>query len=456
MRTLSFASETPALLDTELSNRGIFFLLPVFLWQSRIKTGSVFFRINMKLINLKKELYRAVQQTRLTVQKKKHYLEIPQTVNRLAEQIISRTYQPSQYNCFAISDPTPREILAPSYPDRIVHRWLVNKMEPFIDKRLLPCSYANRKGKGHHRAVKQLRFYLNNSANKYYLKSDIRSFFNSIDHRLLLAVVGRWINKLPYCKEEKETLMFLSETIITHNPTEKVLFTGNKNKLKAIPRHKSYFYNPQGKGLPLGNLTSQFFANIYLHELDWFVKHQLHVRYYLRYVDDVVLLAETTAQLKEWQNTISDFLKEELKLHLHLKKTILQPTRYGIDFLGYIIRCDYILVRRRVVKNFKRKLYFYNHLLNNSDRVQNPVRVNYNGNGKIEKLCRTHELTVPIKPNRSLLLSMQSSLNSYYGIFRFADTHHLRKELYLHRFGTLQKYFYANNRFHKTGLLKKR
>ena len=406
---------------------------------------------------LSKELFIAVRQTRTTVQKKQHYLEIPQIVNRLAEQIISRTYQPSQYSCFAISDPTPREILAPSYPDRIVHRWLVNKMEPYIDKRFLDCSYSNRKGKGHHHAVKQLQFYLNNPANKYYLKSDIESFFNSIDHAVLLFLLERWISKLPYSEQERAMIESVAKTIVTHNPTHNVVYNGNKEKLKIIPPSKSYFNNPPGRGLPLGNLSSQFFANIYLHELDWFVKQQLHVRYYLRYVDDIIIMAESGEELNFYCKKIADFLEEKLKLQLHPNKTILQPTRYGIDFLGYIVRRDYLLVRKRVVKNFKRKLYFYNHLLApDKYPFRRVVGLEVGqGNGKIEKLCRTHELTVPVKPNRSLLLSMQSSFNSYYGIFRFADTHHLRKELYLHRFGTLQKYFYANNRFHKTGLLKK-
>lgn len=376
--------------------------------------------------NLKKELYRATRQTELTVQKKQYYLEIPNIVNRLAEQIATHTYQPSPYTCFAISDPIPREILAPSYPDRIVHRWLVNKMEPYIDKRFLSCSYANRTGKGHHRAVKQLQRYLQNPSNKYYLKMDIESFFNSIDHAVLLQLVKRWIEKLPDLegfKDEKEMLQSVCQTIITHNPTHHVVFTGDKEKLKAIPRQKSYFHNLQGKGLPLGNLSSQFFANIYLHELDWFVKHNLGVRYYLRYVDDVVLLAETVEQLKEWKEKITNFLKKELKLNPHPKKTILQPTHYGIDFLGYIVRKDYILVRRRVVKNLKKKLYCFNRL----------------------------PLPQEAKEKNSLL----SFVNSYYGIFRFANSYGLRKDSYLNRFGNLQKLFYANGGFRKIGMMKK-
>ncbi|TAL57642.1 MAG: hypothetical protein EPN85_13605 [Bacteroidetes bacterium] len=374
-----------------------------------------------------KELFSAVLETHNTVQKKQHYLEIPNIVNRLAEQIISQTYKPGAYTCFAISDPTPREILAPSYPDRIVHRWLVNKMDPYIDKRFLSCSYANRTGKGHHRAVKQLQHYLQNPANKFYLKMDIESFFNSIDHEVLINLVKRWINKLPHTTEEKEMLRIATQTIITHNPTRHVVFTGDKEKLKIIPRQKSYFHNAPGKGLPLGNLSSQFFANIYLHELDFFVKQQLKVKYYLRYVDDIILLAENNEQLTYWRNALNGFLEKELKLNAHPKKTILQPARYGIDFLGYIVRKDYMLVRRRVVKSFKRKLYFYN-----------------NGEQKLQML-----------PEKKSLSSLQSCINSYYGIFRFADSYGLRKDLYLNRFGNLQKMFYANGWFQKIGIMKK-
>ena len=472
-------------------------------------------------MKLKKELYIAVRQTQLTVQKKEHYLEIPQIVNRLAEQIATHTYQPGPYTCFAISDPTPREILAPSYPDRIVHRWLVNKMEPYIDKRFLDCSYANRTGKGHHRAVKQLQCYLQNPANKYYLKMDIESFFNTIDHAVLLQLVKRWLEKMPCAspplprpsgrgtqkdtslnkekalllKEarllsqglqaplsadekveqsdiptqnevkwrelsiEKLYLLNVCQTIITHNPTKNVIYTGAQEKLKIIPRQKSYFHNAPGKGLPLGNLSSQFFANIYLHELDWFVKHKLPspngegqgVRYYLRYVDDIVLLAENTEQLTCWRDALKNFLKNELKLNAHPKKTILQPACYGIDFLGYIVRKDYLLVRRRVVKNFKRKLYFFNRLLNSEKYIYYSCI----GSSKLEKMYRKRKLKIPVQPSPELLKNILCCINSYYGISRFANTYKLRRDIYLNHFKGLQKYFYATNHFEKIGLLSK-
>jgi retron-type reverse transcriptase len=409
------------------------------------------------------ELLQAAKQVNHSVQKKKYYPAIGEITLQLARDIINRTYTPSPYTCFAIIDPTPREILAPSFPDRIVHRWLVNKIEPFIDKRFLPCSYANRKGKGHHSAVKQLQYYLNNPANKYFLKLDVESFFNSIDHSLLLRLVNHWIEKLLCTAEEKKLLHFLSEKIITHNPTENCLFTGDRSKLKKIPPHKSYFNNPKARGLPLGNLSSQFFANIYLHELDFFVKHHLKAKYYIRYVDDVVLLAEDKEQLKQWRIIIAKFLKEELKLNLHPKKIMLQPVSYGIDFLGYIVRKDYLLVRKRVVKAFKQKLYFYNHIFNRAEFPYLSREIQQlshrdkqlSGNGRAEKMYRSQQLNTPLQPEKKLLENMQCSINSYYGVFSMADTHRLRKTFYLKHFKGLQKYFYANNWFKKIGLMKK-
>ena len=134
---------------------------------------------------------------------------------------------------------------------------------------------------------------------------DISSFFNSINHNILVDIIKRWISKMPI--NNKETLSFVAETIIRHNPTKNCIFTGNKNKLKIIPPEKSYFNNPDGVGLPLGNLSSQFFVNIYLHELDFFVKHKLCARYYIRYVDDFVLLSDSISQLLIWENEIEDF-----------------------------------------------------------------------------------------------------------------------------------------------------
>ena len=362
-----------------------------------------------------KDLLKAAQETSCSMQKKQNYLEIPSMVLSLAKDIANKKYMPSRYTCFVIADPTPREILAPDFRDRIVHRWLVNSMEPFVDKRFLDCSYANRKGKGHHKAVIKLYHYLHNYNNKYYLKMDISSFFNSINHNILVDIIKRWISKMPI--NNKETLSFVAETIIRHNPTKNCIFTGNKNKLKIIPPEKSYFNNPDGVGLPLGNLSSQFFANIYLHELDFFVKHKLCARYYIRYVDDFVLLSDSISQLLSWENEIEDFLINKLKLSSHPKKTVVQKTYNGIDFLGYFIKPTHILLRNRVAKNFKKKIYDISKYIENNEK-----NINFQ-----------HQL-----------LKAQSSINSYYGIFKIANAHKLCVNSYVNSSSILKKYLLLN------------
>lgn len=133
--------------------------------------------------------------------------------------------------------------------------------------------------------------------------------------------------------------------------------TKGRNLLKYIPEHKTLFKQTKNNGLPIGNLTSQFFANLYLNELDQFIKHSLKCRYYLRYTDDFIILHQDKGRLERWMEDISVFLKEKLDLDLNIKKTTIRPISNGIDYLGYIVRPFYILVRRRVVNNLKAKIY---------------------------------------------------------------------------------------------------
>ncbi|MEM4326462.1 MAG: reverse transcriptase/maturase family protein [Candidatus Pacearchaeota archaeon] len=367
-----------------------------------------------------KELFIAAKQTKKTHQKKQYYLNISSIVLNLSEQLLKKNYLPGKYTCFAVSDPAPREILAPSYPDRIVHRWLVNKMEPFVDKRLLSCSYANRKGKGHHQAVKDLHQCLHNYENKFYLKADIKSFFNSIHHATLLLLVNRWISKMPLSEKEKEIISFVCEKIITHNPTLNVVFTGNKELLEKVPLHKSYFNNKAGIGLPLGNLTSQFFANIYLHELDWYVKQHLKVRYYFRYVDDFVILGKSVSELQEVLKSIEKFLEEKLHLELHPQKIRIQPVKNGIDFCGYVVWPRSILVRKRVLKQYNKKVNFFRYLFN--PEKYSDWKMNVTGNSYLEKAFRERKLNLPVTfDDISIIRRMRCSISSYRGIIEWIE-----------------------------------
>jgi hypothetical protein len=149
----------------------------------------------------------------------------------------------------------------------------------------------------------------------------------------------------------------LLETIIFHDPTKNFIYRGDPKLIKLIPSHKSLFYSGCNNGLPIGNLTSQFFANIYLNELDQFITKTLKCRNYARYVDDFIMIAFDKDKLLLLIGPIRNFLKKHLDLNLHKNKIILQHISKGVDFLGYFIKPTHTLVRQRVVKRFKNELY---------------------------------------------------------------------------------------------------
>jgi len=207
-------------------------------------------------------------------------------------------------------------------------------------------------------------------------------------------------------------ILWLTKQIIFQDPTKNFHQKGNPKLLRLIPPHKSLFKVPKDQGLPIGNLTSQFFANIYLNELDQFAKHQLKIKYYLRYVDDILILHQDPKQLKIWHEQLDKFLKEKLKLHFHPQKSILQSIYQGINFVGFIVKPHYSLVRRKTVGNLKRKLWQFNQMpLPETAEVFNE---------QLEKIL--------------------AIVNSYYGQFKHAHTFNLRKSVYQKHFKILKTY----------------
>lgn len=398
------------------------------------------------------ELFSATKKTKNTAQKKKYFLDFYSIAKNLEKEIANKSYRPSQFSCFAVQDPKPREIFAPHFRDRVIHHLLVDRIEPLIDKRFIHTSFANRKEKGIHQAIKALQPILRKKNLQYFLQIDIKNFFPSINKNILFKIFIKHLQTLPLPEKEKELSEFLARRIIFHDPTNpKPIFTGNKSLLGQIPAHKSLFNTSKAKGLPIGSLSSQFFANLYLNELDQYAKHILKIKHYFRYVDDIVIIAENTFLLSGYKNAIDCFLKENLKLSLHPNKTILQPTKNGINFLGYVIKKDYKLVRNRTVKSFKKRLYFFNHLLNPKDYpISNAPQMM-----RLAKKHRSENWIPPINPNLSVLSSMLATINSYYGIFRFADSYRLRKNLYKNHFGILKNFFEPKDKTHSAIKIRK-
>jgi retron-type reverse transcriptase len=270
----------------------------------------------------------------------------------LASDLQKGAYRPSRSVCFVTQSPKLREIFAADFRDRVVHHLLVRELEKQWEPRFIHDSYACRTGKGTHAAVKRLQSFMlkatkNQKQAAYFLQLDIRSFFTSIDKQILFSLLRESF-------ESKPLLSLLSE-IIFHDCTQDYVFKGDRRMLEKVPAHKSLFTAGKEKGLPIGNLTSQFFANVYLNELDRFVKHHLKCRFYLRYVDDFMLLDASPEQLVLWREQIQEFLQNRLALEIKDGSAVRRVSE-GANFLGYIVRPGYILARRRVVNNLKAKL----------------------------------------------------------------------------------------------------
>jgi len=271
-------------------------------------------------------------------------MDAMENLHRLHFELTERSYHPSTSDCFAAKRPKLREIFAADFRDRIAHHLIVRYLEPIWERVFIFDSYASRRRKGIHLAAKRLRGFTrkvtrNGSVPAFYLQLDIRSFFMSIDKAILYELINS------RCPDEE--MLRLAQVIIFHDPTQDYRRKSSQKLLSRIPPYKSLFGCENGKGLPIGNLTSQFFANVYLNGLDQFVKHKLKCRYYMRYVDDFVLLDPDREKLSEWEARIIYYLHDRLRLELNHSRTKIRAINNGIDFLGYIIRPGYVLCRNR-------------------------------------------------------------------------------------------------------------
>jgi len=316
----------------------------------------------------------------------------------------NRTYTPSRSVCFVTQRPKLREIFAADFRDRVVHHVLVDHLERIWEPIFIHDSYACRTGKGVHAGVRRLQTFIrqataNGTRPAWYLQLDIRNFFMSIDKGLLFAMLEK--------KMSDPDALWLSRVLVFHDCTDNYVMKGDAALFDRLPPHKTLFGCPPGKGLPIGNLNSQFFANVYLNSLDQFVKHELKCRHYLRYCDDFVLLSTDPTQLQEWRVRIAEFLRERLLLELNPARERLRPAGDGVDFLGYIVRRDYLLVRRRVVGHLRERLRQFEKAL----LLDGPGYRRYR-----------------FEP--ATLDELQAVLASYLGHFKLADSYWLRQGLW--------------------------
>jgi len=245
--------------------------------------------------------------------------------------------------CFIIHDPVQREVFAASFRDRIVHHLLFGYLNPLFEPLFIEDSYSCRVGKGTHYGVQRMmekmrQCKLNNPGRPVYvLKLDIQGYFMNISRQRLydkvIAVAAK--SEIDYGLTD-----YLLKEIIFNDPTRGCRLKGSRSDWDGLPSSKSLFYSPMGCGLPIGNLTSQLFSNVYLSALDDFVTKQLEVEHYGRYVDDFYLIDSYKERLLSVIPKIRHFLKSELDLNLHPRKVYLQDVMKGVKFLGYWVFPD--------------------------------------------------------------------------------------------------------------------
>ena len=257
---------------------------------------------------------------------------------RIQQELIDKTYEPGNYRTFHLRDIKTRLISAAPYRDRVVHHALCNIIVPIFERTFISDTYANREGYGTHKALKKFTHWARSTP--YILQCDIRKYFPSIDHEILKQLIRR--------KIKCQNTLWLIDTIIDNsNEQEKIInhFPGD-NLLTPVERRH---------GLPIGNLTSQWMANIYLSDFDHFVKEQLKVKKYLRYVDDFALFSDDHQLLKNCRIAIEEYLVK-LRLKIHPIKSQLFQTKHGATFLGFRVFPEKIRVRNRNLHRGRKRL----------------------------------------------------------------------------------------------------
>lgn len=318
------------------------------------------------------EEFRKGKKGRKDVQDFERTLE--QNLFRLHRELVAGTYRHQPYSAFTICDPKQRRIHKATVQDRILHHAVFSVLDPIFEPTFIAHSFSCRKGKGTHKAVDALDRMLrsvsrNGTRPCFVLKCDIHQFFASVDHDILFCILSKRV------KDEK-TIALLGEIIESFTAKNPAIFGRN--------------------GIPIGNLTSQLFANIYLNEFDQFIKQTLKIQRYVRYTDDFVIVAGSHEELEAVLLPIRSFLKEHLHLDLHPRKVTIRKYMQGIDFLGYVLLPHHRVLRTKARRRMVRKL---------TERIEN---------------CKAGQLPPE---------SVEQSLQSYLGVLSHANCYRLSQDL---------------------------
>jgi hypothetical protein len=358
---------------------------------------------------LKVELFEAYYECRSnkrnTLSALEFELDFESRLMDLAEDMIRGCYSPDPCYAFVVRRPVQREVFAASFRDRVVHHWLITKINPLFEDYFIEDSYACRIGKGTHYGVSRMAEFmkegLESHRNRWWvLKLDIRGFFMHINRNLLMQRLIRFL--LANYKGDDLALVLETASILVHSrPDLQCIIRGLSSDWDGLPPDKSLFHSPGHCGLPIGNLTSQVFANFYLHSLDCFVSQHLGFIYYGRYVDDFVMMDSNPSRLKAAIPSIAAFLRSDLGLTLHPRKVYMQPAANGFQFLGAVIKPGRIYAASRIKGNFYAAITEKNRVIDQQSGAVNPIQ-------KAQCLC---------------------TINSYLGLMIHYNTWRLRRRM---------------------------
>jgi retron-type reverse transcriptase len=326
-----------------------------------------------------------------------------------------------------VDKPVKREIFAADFRDRVVHHFIFNYISPVFEKHFINDSYSCRVGKGTHYGIQRIDHFIrscseNYSKECYIMKLDIKGYFMSMNKKLIIEKIASLLDKekMRLSFDLPLTLYLIKQTLF-NDPTKDCIIKGSMSDWEGLPPTKSLFHAKSGCGLPIGNLTSQLFANIYLNEFDHFVKRDLKIRFYGRYVDDFALVHPDKNYLASIIPVIKNFLSERLQIGLHPDKIYMQHYSKGVKYLGALIKPRRIYIANRTKGNFHQRMETWNMII------------------RAEKK--------PIKEEQDGFLN---SMNSYLGIMKHYRTYKLRKKMLKENLSAyFWNYFYIGKNYAK-------
>lgn len=370
------------------------------------------------------DLYKAYRDARRHKRRKPYQMEFEMDMENnlvaLRDELFYRTYKPRPCECFIIHSSKKREVFASHFRDRVVHHLYYNYTSQLFERVFINDSYSCRVGRGTHYGIHRLAAQIEEATEHYkracyVMKLDIKGYFMHIDRQKLLCITLSRLLEMAhrgaYCKKkwnewiDYSFLAWLSQIIIMNDPVRGCIKKGCPADWSGLPPSRSLFCSPAGCGLPIGNLTSQLFSNVYMNEFDQYVVHTLACKYYGRYVDDSFVLSESKANLHNIERQASHFLLSNLALQLNPQKTDIRSTSYGVEFLGAYVKPYRIYVSRQSLRRMR------------------------------QKVRKLKEVSVP--------QSLMASVNSYLGVLSHYRTYNIRykwfgcwKHLYKYGFFT--------------------